>query len=221
MYKPSHSKGNISWFTVLSLGFIILGIGCMTWAIYSIWTQSGYYSNDDINRTEYTVDEDELNDDNMESSSSDSITVQDKALYSIYPVEGDEIGYLNIPTLNLKLLILQGTGDDELKKGVGHFNQSVLPGEKDNCVFSGHRETAFSQIGKLNIGDQLIVTTSAGTFTYEVNGTRIVDEDDRTVIVPTENAILTMTTCYPFNFIGNAPDRYIVSAELVESKLNN
>ena len=105
----------------------------------------------------------------------------------------------------------------ELKKGVGHFNQSVLPGEKDNCVFSGHRETVFRQLGKLKIGDQLIVQTSAGTFTYEVSGTRIVDAEDKTVIVPTDHAVLTLTTCYPFNTPGYFPDRYIVSADLIMS----
>ena len=114
--------------------------------------------------------------------------------------------------------MMQGTGEKELKKGVGHFNQSVLPGEKDNCVISGHRETAFRQLNKLKAGNPLIVKTSAGTFTYEVSGTRIVHKDDKTVIVPTKNAVLTLTTCYPFNFIGNAPDRYIVSAVLVKKE---
>jgi len=107
---------------------------------------------------------------------------------------------------------------EELEKGVGHVTQSVLPGEEDNCVVSGHRDTVFRQIGDLKIGDQLIVETSAGTFTYEVDGTRIVHKDDKTVIVPTDHAVLTMTTCYPFYFIGDAPDRYIISAALVKSK---
>jgi len=100
---------------------------------------------------------------------------------------------------------------------VGHFTQSVLPGEEDNCVFSAHRETFFKQLGELKIGDQLIVQTSAGTFTYEVNGTRIVHADDKTVIVPFDHAVLTLITCYPFNTVGYFPDRYIVSAVLVKS----
>ncbi len=125
---------------------------------------------------------------------------------------------MTIPALNRKLPIIQGTDVDNLKKGVGHFTQSVLPGEEDNCVLSGHRDTVFRQIGNLKIGELLIVKTSAGTFTYKISGTRIVHKDDKTVIVPTDNAILTMTTCYPFNFIGNAPDRYIISATLIKNK---
>jgi sortase A len=141
----------------------------------------------------------------------------DKILYPLYPVKGDNIGTLSIPVLKQKLPIIQGTGVDELKKGVGHFIQSALPGEKDNCVLSGHRDTVFAKLGKLKIGDQLIVQTSAGTFIYEIKRIRIVDKDDKTVIVPADHAVLTLSTCYPFHFVGNAPDRYILSADLVNS----
>jgi sortase A len=137
----------------------------------------------------------------------------------VYPAEGDNVGSLTIPALKQKLPIIEGTGAEELKKGVGHFIQSVLPGEQDNCVLSGHRDTVFSNLGKLNIGDQLIVQTSAGTFTYEIKRIRIVDKDDKTVIVPADHAVLTLTTCYPFQFIGSAPDRYILIADLVAQPL--
>jgi len=117
--------------------------------------------------------------------------------------------------LKQQLPIFQGTGFKELKKGVGYFIQSVLPGEADNCVLSGHRDTVFAKLGKLKIGDQLIAETSAGIFTYEIKLIRIVDKDDKTVIVPADHAVLTLTTCYPFRFIGNAPYRYILVSDLV------
>jgi sortase A len=142
----------------------------------------------------------------------------DKILYPLYPAEGDNIGSLSIPALKQKLPIIQGTGADELKKGVGHFTQSVLPGEEDNCVLSGHRDTVFAELGKLVIGDQLIVQTSAGIFIYEIKRIRIVGKDDKTVIVPTDHAVLTLSTCYPFHYVGSAPDRYILTADLVISK---
>lgn len=141
--------------------------------------------------------------------------VANEGLYPVYPLQGDVIGSLSIPALELELPIIQGTGTDELDAGAGHFMQSVMPGEEDNCVISGHRDTIFARLGELEIGDRLIIETSAGTFTYEVTGTQIVEKDDRTVIVPTDNAVLTLTTCYPFRYVGPAPDRYIVSADLV------
>ena len=139
-----------------------------------------------------------------------------RILYPVRPAVGDLIGTLTIPALNQTLPIIEGTDNEELKQGVGHFVQSVLPGEADNCVLSAHRDTHFSELGGLQVGDRLIVETSAGTFTYEISGIRIVDKDDRTVIVPTDHAVLTLSTCYPFNFVGSAPDRYIISADAVD-----
>ncbi|WP_422392711.1 class D sortase [Mesobacillus harenae] len=136
------------------------------------------------------------------------------AIYSQRPKIGEEFGTLVIPKLSAELPIFHGTDEDELEKGVGHFAGSVLPGEKDNSVLSGHRDTVFRELGKVGEGDLLVVNTSAGEFTYKVRKVRIVDADDRTVIVPKPRATLTVTTCYPFNFIGDAPQRYILVADL-------
>ena len=135
-------------------------------------------------------------------------------LYPVRPVEGDTVGSLSIPVLDQSWPIIEGTRTEDLKRGVGHFTQSLLPGEKDNCVLSGHRDTVFAGLGTLKIGDQMIAQTSAGTFTYEIKDIRIVEKDDRTVIVPTDHAVLTVSTCYPFHFVGSAPQRYILSADL-------
>ena len=128
---------------------------------------------------------------------------------------GEIIGIITIPKLSETYPIVQGTDDKDLKAGVGHFVGSVMPGVKDNTVLAGHRDTVFSKIGKLKIGNLIIIKTRSGTFNYSVMRTRIVLADDRTVIVPTPTATLTLITCYPFYYIGSAPDRYIVSAKLV------
>lgn len=141
-------------------------------------------------------------------------------LYPVRPEVGETIGELYIPALAATLPIVHGTDEDELAKGVGHFAGSVLPGEQDNSVLSGHRDTVFRKLGEVKKGDELVVTTAAGTFTYKVKKIRIVDEDDRTVIVPKPKATLTVTTCYPFDFVGSAPERYILIADLVDQQLN-
>ncbi len=138
------------------------------------------------------------------------------AIYSSIKIgTGDYLGTISIPALDKTLPIYEGTGDAQLKMGVGHFEGSVLPGVQDNSVLAGHRDSVFSNLGRLKLGDQLIITTSAGKFTYKIFGFRIVKADDRTVIVPTKTAVLTLSTCYPFRYIGNAPKRYIVSANLI------
>ncbi len=137
------------------------------------------------------------------------------AVYS--PVKlGEVIGIITIPKLSETYPIVQGTDDNSLKHGVGHFVNSVMPGAKDNTVLAGHRDTVFSKLGRLKLGDLIVIKTSSGTFNYSVTRTRIVLANDKTVIVPTPTATLTLSTCYPFYYIGSAPDRYIVSAKLVK-----
>ena len=131
------------------------------------------------------------------------------------PTIGDVIGSLWIPRLKRTIDIVEGTGAKELKKGVGHYVGSVLPGVSDNSVLAGHRDSVFRNLGDVKLGDLMTVRTDYGVFVYEVHKIRIVKADDKTVIVPTADAVLTLSTCYPFRFVGNAPKRYVVQAGLV------
>jgi sortase A len=131
------------------------------------------------------------------------------------PKTGDSIGFLEIPRLERVIPIIEGTGTEELKIGAGHYIDSALPGLNDNSVISGHRDTHFSGFGSLKVGDLLNVTTPYGKYTYYISAFRIVSADDRTVIVPTDVPTLTLSTCYPFRFIGTAPKRFVVTALLV------
>lgn len=187
----------------LSLLIMALGMAGIFWALVN------------INAAAHPV---EAFTPSVESSTTIVASEDPVSLYSEYPEEGQEIGTLEIPALDKILPILAGTDEETLKNGIGHFSQSVLPGEKDNCVLSGHRDTVFADLGQLETGDQLVVETEAGIFTYEISNIRIVEKDDKTVIVPTDRAVLTLTTCYPFHYIGNAPKRYIVSADLATTE---
>lgn len=161
-----------------------------------------------------------------DAPSSSKLTVPEKqqtsfppAVYSKRPDKGALIGELHIPKLDATLPIYHGTEEEELSRGVGHYAGSVLPGQADNSVLSGHRDTVFRELGEVGENDVLIVTTEAGEFEYTVKRVRIVDAEDRTVIVPKPRATLTVSTCYPFDFLGNAPDRYVLVAELSSQTL--
>lgn len=131
---------------------------------------------------------------------------------------GDIIGILEIPALKAELPIIEGTDEEELEKGVGHYAGTVFPGQKDQILLSGHRDTVFRKIGELKMGDELVVNMPYGDFTYEIIDSFIVDADDTTVIKPTApEEILTLSTCYPFYFVGSAPERYILTAKRVEA----
>jgi sortase A len=198
---------------ILSLGSLVLGIGCVSWALVNIRAQAVPSDG----RT--TVAAEQITPTGGRVVATRSVDPTGAVgpgedLYPEYPKKGARIGSLTIPVLKQTLPIIEGTAEDDLKKGVGHYAQSVLPGEKDNCVLSGHRDTVFARLGKLKVGDRLIARTSAGTFTYRITRIRIVHKDDRTVIVPTDHAVLTLSTCYPFRFVGSAPDRYVLIADM-------
>lgn len=142
----------------------------------------------------------------------DSLTTP---LYTTLPKRGELIGKITIPKIDQEYPIVHGTDEKELSSGVGHYIGSVLPGEADNTVLAGHRDTVFKDLGSVEIGDVIEVETTAGKFTYEITNQRIVDKDDRTVIVPYGKPVLTLITCYPFDFIGSAPERFILVGELV------
>lgn len=130
--------------------------------------------------------------------------------------KGDTIGVLEVPKLGEKLPIVEGTDSEELSKGVGHYTGTALPNQNDQIVLSGHRDTVFKRFDEIDIGDQFIVKMQYGEYTYEIVDTKIVDADDRTVIKSTApEEILTVTTCYPFGYIGDAPERFIFTAKRV------
>lgn len=207
--EVSHRKRLLLLFFSLSL--IVLGLWFTTTSVYKVG--KGYISYK-MNAPEREM---ELK---KEVSAAGKVEEEEEkeVLYPDKPEVGEEIGELYIPKIKSVLPIIHGTDEDELEKGVGHYAGSVMPGEKDNSVLSGHRDTVFRRLGEVGEGDILEVTTKAGTFEYRVNKVRIVDADDRTVIVPKPRAMLTVTTCYPFDFIGDAPQRYILVAHLISKK---
>ncbi|KON89789.1 sortase [Sporosarcina globispora] len=132
--------------------------------------------------------------------------------------QGESIGVLKIPRLKAELPIIEGTDEDELEKGVGHYSTTVFPGQPDQILLSGHRDTVFRSLGELEIGDFLQVIMPYGEFTYKITDSKIVDADDTTVIRSTApHEILTVSTCYPFSYVGNAPSRYILNAKRIQN----
>ncbi|RDU36315.1 class D sortase [Neobacillus piezotolerans] len=130
------------------------------------------------------------------------------------PGFGEIVGLLEIPAINSELAIVEGTDPDDLKKGVGHFQGSYFPGDGGQIVLSGHRDTVFRRLGELKAGDVLNIRMPKTETLYEITGTKIVDADDRTIITLQDDMEeLILTTCYPFSYVGNAPERYIIYAK--------
>lgn len=130
---------------------------------------------------------------------------------------GEKIGAIVIPNKEKTIPVYEGTSAKILEKGAGHYRRSALPGENNNVVLSGHRDTYFRFLKDLDKNDSLILQTAEKDFEYKITKFSIVAPNDTTILSPKSRPILTLTTCYPFSFIGNAPKRYIVTAELIKT----
>lgn len=184
----------------LSIGFIVIGLFVFSYHAY--WIMIGVQSVDKI-KIEQTS--------SAEAKKAEII----QPVLAPYPEDGEKIGTLSIPKLKQTLPIFHGESEQILKKGIGHVKGTALPGEKSNTVLSGHRDTFFRHLDQLLVGDKLIVERLGTYYIYKIKKIRIVDKDDETVIVPKPRSTLTLTTCYPFTFIGPAPQRYIIEAEQI------
>ncbi len=125
------------------------------------------------------------------------------------------VGRIQIPRLGLEAIVMEGTSKTTLRRAVGHISGTALPGETGNVGISGHRDTFFRPLRNIRQNDIITLTTLSGEFRYRVVSTKIVPPVAIAVLDSTQQEILTLVTCYPFYFLGSAPDRFIVRAERV------
>lgn len=196
-------KKIIGWIIIIGGLLLILPNG------YKWWTQSQLVSYNPKEAQKVAKDWDDL-------TPRPSLETGKKLTHSVS--RGEKMGELIIPRLGAILPIVEGTDDNSLENGVGHYigYGTVNPGDNGHVVLSGHRDTVFREVGKLKIGDRLYIRYQGHLFTYQIRKTWITHAEDRTVIVPYDRPILTLTTCYPFDYVGSAPDRYIIQSELIE-----
>ena len=125
------------------------------------------------------------------------------------------IGTIEIPKINLVHPIFEGVDEPVIHWGPGHWPGSAMPGKVGNAVFAGHRVThtrPFYDIDLLNPGDEIIVHTADGTFTYRVTGHQIVTPKDTWIVNPTKTATITIFACHPKH---SAAKRYVVRGKLI------
>ena len=127
---------------------------------------------------------------------------------------GDVVGRLEIPRLNLSTMVFEGADEDILERGAGHLPGSALPGDRGNTVLAAHRDTFFRPLKGVRPGDVVKIHTRPKDSVYIVESARVVEPDEVDVLQPTPQPALTLITCYPFRYIGPAPERFVVRAVL-------
>ena len=125
------------------------------------------------------------------------------------------VGRVEIPRVGISAMILEGTTTAALRRGVGHVEGTAFPGERGNVALAAHRDSYFRRLGRVRRGDLVGIRTPDGVFDYRVDSTLIVHPDRTDLLAGTRRAVLTLVTCYPFDWIGPAPDRFVVRAVAV------
>jgi sortase A len=125
------------------------------------------------------------------------------------------LGRMEIPRLGVSVIVAEGTAEATLRRAGGHIPGTSLPGQRGNVGIAGHRDTLFRPLRNIRQNDVITLTTLAGDYRYRVTSTEIVSPSDVTVLQSDGDEVLTLVTCYPFYFVGPAPDRFIVRAQRV------
>jgi len=148
----------------------------------------------------------------LHPSSLPALAEADRARVESAAPEGSPLGRIEIGTIGLSAMILEGTDGKTLRRAVGHIPGTALPGQQGNIAIAGHRDTFFRGLRNIHQDDEITLTTLNGTSRYRVDFTQVVEPEDIAVLDHSDEAILTLVTCYPFYFVGPAPQRFIVRA---------
>src|SRR5699024_7518286 len=164
-----------------SFFLMTIGLAFIIYGGYQIW-QTNKLQNESLAEAKELIQNRELNSvRTQENGENDTLPVP-LVPEDFNPGHGDTVGVLDIPRLDAQLPIIEGTHEDDLDRGVGHYKGTGYPLQNDQIVLSGHRDTVFRGMGELEIGDILTVDLEYGTFSYEITDFDIVSADDRTVI---------------------------------------
>jgi sortase A len=131
------------------------------------------------------------------------------------------LGILHIPKIHLEVPVFDGTDELTLDRGVGRISGTAHIGQPGNLGIAGHRDSFFRALKDIRPGDAVELELPGRTDAYVVMQIHVVKPEDTKVLEPTPTATLTLVTCYPFYFVGSAPERYIVTASMKNSSRPN
>ncbi len=134
-----------------------------------------------------------------------------------HPATPAAVTRLEVPRLGISVMVHEGVEARTLRIGAGHVPGTALAGDPGNVVIAAHRDTFFRPLRNIRDGDTILVETLNGSYRYSVEWTRVVDPSDRQALASSADALLTLVTCYPFYYVGPAPERFIVRARRVET----
>ena len=181
-------------------GLAAIGIACLMWA-GTIWMSAVAYQA----RQRALLERSILSVGKLETNRLPDAVVRPAELTG-------PIGRLEIPRIGLSAVVAEGDDENTLKVAVGHLPDTPLPWQEGNAALAAHRDTFFRPIGRIRVGDDIRLATPRGAFRYRVTRHTVVDPGELWVLDASSGAALTLITCYPFDFVGPAPRRFVVHA---------
>ena len=124
------------------------------------------------------------------------------------------LGRIEIPRIGVSAIVREGADDTTLAVAVGHIPGTARPGELGNMALAGHRDSFFRALRQIQVLDTIRIRTARHRYEYRVDSTEVVAPGETRVLDPTDDAVLTLVTCYPFEWVGHAPKRFVVRASL-------
>ena len=217
MDKPGQSGSRVTranlplrWASNLCLvaGVVALAMCLFVWAEAHIFQASA--SRDFDSEAKISVAQAEVGRENP---------VSEKTLSSSQGIQSNSVvGRLVIDRLGISVVVLQGVDDRALRIAAGHVPDTALPGHPGNVAIAAHRDTFFRPLRNIRKDDKITLETPTASYQYEVETTQIVGPQRTEVLNPTPYPSLTLITCYPFYYVGNAPDRFIVQARQISTE---
>jgi sortase A len=143
---------------------------------------------------------------------------QHELIQETAPHAGELLGKISIARLGISAIVAEGVDDKTLRHAVGHFPQSSFPDQPGNVALAGHRDTFFRGLSRLRVKDIVMLETAHGKFEYEVIRTAVVSPSHVEYARSSSPSDLTLVTCFPFHYVGPAPNRFVVQAVRIHSR---
>lgn len=209
---PTLLRSGARWLSWLLIGTGLLGLGYVAWSLLEMRAVQSRERRAFEERTAARPASGRL------PQSLPGDPEPDPAQASSRPAVGATVGLVRIPRIGLDVVVKEGVDDATLKVAAGHIPETPLPGvgpPDGNVALAAHRDTLFRPLRQVRIGDRIEFETDAGRFDYDVDATAVVEPRDVHVLAPRGIPSLTLVTCWPFDFRGSAPQRFVVHARQV------
>jgi sortase A len=208
---------------LLAIGLVLLAVFLGAYVHRMVMVRAGMKSFEDAKRQEAANSANsqvtETGAEGVPGSSGDNITSpgsdgQASSAAAARRSSAVPLAILRIPRLHLDVPVLGSTDNITLNRGVARIAGTAAPGQKGNIGIAGHRDSFFQNLKEINRGDEIELETTTATETYVVDNILVTGEDDVSVLQPRGSQSLTLVTCYPFNYVGPAPRRFVVQATI-------